>query len=257
MMWVVHAGKETRVKRFIAFLVAVTAVIALVPAASSAKTGSLYKLYNKRYCEIFTVTAPNPPSFTVDVYNTIGLNDCPADKWNAVDFNEVKAQTGSLLSVPNGPRRWLIDAIVGGKAGTPVTLSGLEVRHVGVLTVPSLSPPTYTELKIARTTTWVYNKGRKIHWIVSPEGKKYALQAYTTNTDKTLRAKNLDDLGENPGMALPDGWKYRTIKLKKQLRLKAPGIATITRDGLGGTYQKFKWPKNFFKPVKKSKKTRH
>ena len=60
-----------------------------------------------------------------------------------------------------------------------------------------------------------------------------------------------------PGMALPDGWKYRTIKLKKQLRLKAPGIATITRDGLGGTYQKFNWPKNFFKPVKKSKKTRH
>jgi hypothetical protein len=58
-------------------------------------------------------------------------------------------------------------------------------------------------------------------------------------------------------MALPDGWTYRTIRLKKQLRLKAPGQATIMRDGLGGTYQKFKWPKKFFKPVKKKPKKHH
>ncbi len=73
-------------------------------------------LHNARYCEIFTVTQPDPPDFTVHVYNTIGLNDCPAEQWNAVDYNEVKTQTGALLSVPNGPRRWLIDAIAGGKA---------------------------------------------------------------------------------------------------------------------------------------------
>jgi len=245
------------VKRLIAFLVAAAALTAIAPAAASAKVGNLDGLYNARYCEIFTVTQPDPPDFTVDVYNTIGLNDCPAEQWNAVDYNEVKTQTGALLSVPNGPRRWLIDAIAGGKAGEPLTLSGLEVRHVGVLSVPSLSPSPFTEMSIARTTTWVYNKGRKIHWIVSPEGKKYALQAYTTNVDPTLRAKNLDSMGENPLMALPEGWKYRTIKLKKQLRLPAPGIATIMRDGLGGTYQKFSFPKNFFKPVKKPNKNHH
>jgi len=105
-------------------------------------------------------------------------------------------------------------------------------------------------------TTWVFNKGRKVHWIVSPEGKKYVLQAYTTNVDKSLRAKDLDSMYENPAMVLPEGWNYRTIKLKKQLRLKAPGIATIMRYGLGGTYQKFSWPKDFFKPVKSSKKNR-
>jgi len=245
------------VKKFIAFLVAATAVIALVPAGASAKTGNLLGLYNQRYCEIFTVTQPEPPNFRVDVYNTIGLNDCPADKWAAVDYNEVKTETGALGAQPNGPRRWLIDAIVGGKAGEPVTLSGLEMRHVGVLTVPNLSPVPYTELKIARTTTWVYNKGRTLNYVVSPEGLKYALQAYTTNFDKSLRAKNIPSLATNEAMALPDGWKFRSIKLKKQLRLKAAGLATIMRDPLGGTYQRFKFPKDFFKPVKKPTKKRH
>lgn len=240
-------------KRFIAFLIAAVAVVAFVPQAATAKVGTLNGLFNKRYCEIFAVTAPEPPNFQVDVYNTVGLNDCPADKWAAVDYAEVKSQTGALGAVPNGPRRWLIDAIVGGKAGDPITLSGLEMRHVGVLTVPSLSPAPYTELKIARTTTWVYDKGRDLNYLVSPEGRKYALQAYTNNIDKTLRARNLRSLADNEAMALPEGWKYRTIKLKKQLRLKAPGIATILRDPLAGTYQRFTFPKNFFKPVKKAR----
>jgi len=243
-----------RVRKLIAFLVAATTLIGLVPGAASAKTGTLTGLYNSRYCEVFTVSAPTPPDFTIQVYNTVGLNDCPADEWNAIDYSAVAADTGSIVAVPNGPRRWLIDTIANGKADQPVDIGGLEMRHVAVLTVPSLSPPPYTEMSIARTTTWVYDKGRKVHWIVSPEGRKYALQAYTTNTDKSLRAKNLDSLGENPGMALPEGWRYRTIRLKKQLRLKAPGVVTIMRDALGGTYQKFKWPKNFFKPVKKHKK---
>ena len=62
-------------KKFIAFLVAATAVIALAPQLASAKTGTLTGLYNTRYCEIFTVTRPDPPNYQVDVYNTVGLND--------------------------------------------------------------------------------------------------------------------------------------------------------------------------------------
>ncbi len=240
-------------KRLIAFLIAATAVIALVPGGANAKTGTLTGLYNARYCEVFTVTRPEPPNFKVDVFNTIGLNDCPADKWAAIDYNAVAADTGSLLAVPNGPRRWLIDTIAGGRAGEPVMVSGLEMRHVGVLTVPSLTPVPYVEMKIARVTTWVFNKGRKLHYLVSPEGRKYALQAYTTNVDKSLRAKSMASLATNEAMALPEGWTFKTIKLKKQLRLKAPGIATIMRDPLGGTYQRFTWPKDFFKPVKKAK----
>mgnify|MGYP007051654280 CR=1 FL=1 len=238
-------------KKLIAFLIALTAVIALGPGTAAAKKGDLTGLYNKRYCEIFAVHMPNPPEFSIDIYNTVGLNNCPPAQWNALDWDQIKAETGALGTKPNGPRRWLIDAVLGGEADQPVVLSGLEVRKVAVLNIATLTPENYTEMKIDRTTTWVYNKGRKLHYLVSPTGRKYALQAYTTNVDRSLRAKNLHKLAGNPGMGMPTGWKFKTIRLKKQLRLPAPGVATILRDGLEGTYQKFKFPKNFFKPVKK------
>lgn len=237
----------------------VLAAFLLLPQAGSAAskpTTDLTGLYNQRYCEIFLVSMPRAPLFTVDVYNTVGLNDCPRETWNGLDFDQIKTDTGSIAVAPNGPRRWLIDTIAGGEAGEPTSLGGLEMRFVATLDVPSLQPEPYTEMKIARTTTWVFNKGRKLHFLISPKGRKYALQAYTTTIAKKLRARNLQWMDKRPKMALPDGWSYKTIKLKKQLRLKAPGMATILRDPLAGTYQKFKWPRNFFKPVKKPKKRR-
>lgn len=251
----VNAGKGHEVKKFIAFLIAATTAIALVPATASSAT--LGGLYNQRYCEIFLVGMPDPPGFRVDVYNTVGLNRCPARQWKSLDFEQIKTETGSIAAAPNGPRRWLIDKITGGEAGEPLAIGGLEMRLVATLTVPSLQPEPYTEMKIDRTTTWVYNKGRKLNFLISPKGRKYALQAYTTTIDSSLRARKLRRLGKNPLMALPKGWKYKTIKLKRKLRLKAPGVATILRDPLDGTYQRFRWPKKFFKPVKKKHHKKH
>lgn len=243
-------------KRVFVFLLGLIAVAALAPQAASAKVGNLTGLYNQRYCEIFAVHPGSPSGFAIDIFNTIGLNDCPPEQWNSLDWDQVKQETGALGTKPNGPRRWVIDGILGGQAEEPVTLGGLEVRKVAVLNLPTLTPENYTEMNIARTTTWMYKKGRPLHFLISPEGKKYALQAYTTNVDKTLRAKNLYKLGSNEGMGMPEGWTFKTIRLKKQLKLPADGEATILRDGLEGTYQKFKWPKNFFKPVKKKNKKR-
>jgi len=255
MAWRVN-GKETEVKRAVVFLVGLIAAIALVPQSASAKTGDLRGLYNSRYCEIFAIFPGEPSGFSIDIYNTIGLNDCPRQRWDSLDWNQVREQTGSLGTKPNGPRRWVIDAVLGGKVDEPVTLGGLEVRKVAVLNLPTLAPENYTEMKIGRTTTWVYRKGRPLHYLVSPEGRKYALQAYTTTIDPTLRARNLSGLASNEKMGLPEGWRFKTIRLKKRLKLPAPGVATILRDGVEGTYQKFTWPKNFFKPAKKHKKNK-
>jgi hypothetical protein len=242
------------VKRVVVVLLGAIAAIALIPQAATARKGDLTGIYNKRYCEIFAVFPGEPSGFSIDIYNTIGLNDCPPEQWNSLDWNQVREQTGALGTKPNGPRRWLIDAVLGAEADESVVLAGLEVRKVAVLNLPTLTPENFTEMKIGRTTTWAYRKGRKLHYLVSPGGRKYALQAYTTNVDPTLRARNLDGLASNEKMGLPEGWKFRTIKLKKRLKLPAPGVATILRDGLEGTYQRFRFPKNFFKPVKKPKK---
>ena len=232
--------------RIAAAAVAVIATFLLLPAAGSAKTQAPGKqlggLYNTRYCEIFTVN-PNPEGgFLVDIFNTVGLNRCPAEKWNAVDYKEVAESQGALLAVPNGPRRWVIDKITGAKAGDPLVLSGLEVRPVATLETDNLSPAPFTEIKVNRTTTWNYRKGHYLRQVISPEGKRYAMQAYTRNIDPELNESKLNSIGGDEKMALPDGWRYKVKKLKKTVTLRSAGSTRIVRDGLGCVYQKFKWP---------------
>ena len=211
-------------------------------AATQPKGKGLHGLYNARYCEIFSVTALSP-AITVDVYNTIGLNTCPPAKFAAVDLDAVKAQFGSLGAQKNGPRHWVIDGITGATAGDPLDIGGMEFRLVGVLTPPSLNPAPFEGITINRTTTWNYKKGRTLRIAISPNGTRYAMQAYTNTIDPTLTEKKLNKLGSNPAIAMPEGWKFKTRKLKNKLELRANGIAHIVRDGLGSVYQRFTWPK--------------
>lgn len=222
------------------------AALSLLPSTGSAnqKPGKqLGGLYNTRYCEIFTVNLNPEGGFLVDVFNTVGLNRCPPEKWHAVDFDEVKTSRGALAAAPNGPRRWTIDAISGAKAGEPLVLSGLEIRPVATLETDSLSPPPFTQLKVNRTTTWNYRKGRYLRQVISPTGKRYAMQAYTRTVDPRLNKYRLNRVNRNPLMALPEGWRFKVRKLNRKLTLRSAGSTRIVRDGLGCVYQKFRWPK--------------
>lgn len=229
---------------FVGAAVAIAA-LAMLPTAGMAATQpkgkGLHGLYNARYCEIFSVTSLSP--IAVDVYNTIGLNTCPPAEFAAVDLEAVKTQLGSLGAQKNGPRHWVIDGITGATAGEPMDIAGMVFRKVGVLTPPSLNPAPFEGITINRTTTWNYKKGRTLRIAVSPEGTRYAMQAYTNTIDPTLTEKKLNSLGSNPAIGLPEGWKFKTRKLKHKLELRANGVAHIVRDGLGCVYQRFTWPK--------------
>ena len=223
------------------------AVMLALPAAGQAakqKPGKqLDGIYNTPYCEIFTVYPGDPDGFLVNIFNTVGLNDCPPEQWNALDFAAIKESEGALLSVPNGPRRWVIDAISGATADEPRVISGLEVRQVATLETPSLAPEPFTELRVNRTTEWNYRKGRAIRLVISPEGVRYAMQAYTRTIDPAMTEKKLNRIDRNPQMALPEGWTFKTRKVRRKLVLRSTGQARIVRDGLGSVYQRFKWPK--------------
>ena len=244
-----NRGGLRDVKRFRTIFVGAAVAIAalmMLPtagmAASQPKGKGLHGLYNARYCEIFSVTSLSP-TIAVDVYNTIGLNKCPTDQFAALDLNVAKEQLGSLGTQKNGPRHWVIDGITGATAGEPLEIAGMVFRLVGVLTPPSLNPAPFEGITINRTTTWNYKKGRTLRIAVSPDGTRYAMQAYTNTVDPTLTEKKLNKLGSNPAIAMPEGWKLKTRKLKRNLQLRANGVAHIVRDGLGSVYQRFTWPK--------------
>ena len=207
------------------------------------KSQGIRGLYNSRYCELFLVHRL-APSISVEIFNTVGLNDCPPDRFASVDLARVQAEQDALAVTRNGPRRWVLDAILRGEAGEPVDMDGLEMRSVGSIAPPSLTPPPFTEISIARKTIWRYRKGRTLRMVVSPEGRRYVMQAYSRAPGSTVTERDLNTLGSNPEMMLPEGWSFKTRKVaRRNLDLRADGSATIVRDGLGSVYQRFTWPK--------------
>jgi hypothetical protein len=216
---------------------------AAADASTPAQPPAISGLFNQRYCEILAVGGATPDGFPVTIYNTIGINDCPPEIWDSLDFRAIAASEGLLAASPNGPRRWLIDAVRGTVQGEPKDLGGLMMRPVASLVTKSLAPEPFTETMIARDNSWIFRKGRRIHEVVSPTGSRYVMQAYTNTVDPGLNLKTLASVGSNPLAAIPAGWKFRTRKLKRTLVVKSNGMATIVRDGLRCVYQKYTPPK--------------
>ena len=90
---------------------------------------------DSRYCELLPVFR-NGATFTVEVYNTIGSNDCPADLWDQLDTDALAKTYGAYTVERNGPRYWLINAVTGSgetAAGKIVSFDGLEMKQVATI----------------------------------------------------------------------------------------------------------------------------
>lgn len=195
-------------------------------------------LYNSRYCEIFGVNAPDTEGiYELEVFNTVGINLCPDDEWQAINLTTVASENGWAVAARNGPRFWVMDQIRGAKPPAPVSFGEVPMRKVATLRLPELAQSDFQPFVIERRTQWVYNKGRYVRELVSPNGRRYVMQAYTQNVDPTLTEAGLNEIGANPLTAMPEGWTFRYRKLKRQLILTANGKATILRDGLRSVYQ--------------------
>lgn len=223
----------------------ISMLLLLVPATGGAKPvesgGAIKGLYNTRYCEFLMVKQVSP-TIEADVFNTVGLGDCPPDEFAAASPNA--AEAGYLLTAKSGPSRWTIDGLLTAPKGEPVDLGGLLTRNIGTLSPPSAVPPPFAEMPLSRKTVWNYRRGRTVRFLISPAGRKYAMQSYSRAEGSTLKESDLNGLGSNPGTMLAEGWKFRTKKVKqKWLTLRTRGAAFIVRDGFGNVYQRFSWPK--------------
>ena len=229
--------------------------LAMPAAATAAKSqttvGNNPKMYNERYCEyLFVHTTPTATGAKLvgDVWNTFGLNKCPAAQWAASDKTALAALfPGTLVVKMNGPRYWLIhnapitwESRIDPRGGKVRQFPGMKMRFLTSVDVPLNAIATggmapYAETIVNRRTNFNWSRKYPIHELVSPAGKVYAMQAYSQIKDKTLKLKDLAGLGSK--LALPAGWKYRTRKLKKDLTLKTNGATTVLQDELENTYQ--------------------
>ncbi|MEA2363196.1 MAG: hypothetical protein QOD71_2341 [Thermoleophilaceae bacterium] len=219
-------------------LAAVAAVLAATSiAAAPASAASLGGLHDARYCEIIELEGA-PPDATATVWNTIGLNRCPAAWWRAFDATELAQELGDTAVVLNGPRHFLMDSVTA-SPGVVRSFHGERLRRVAAIpirTAAELVQTPYTDRTIVRDNTWHWRRGRLVYELVAPGGDVYVMQSYSQIRDPSMSIRKLRSLGRR--LDPPPGWRYRTRRLRHDLSVAAiGGHATIVQDELQNTYQ--------------------
>jgi hypothetical protein len=202
-----------------------------------------------RYCELIELKG-SPPSATAIVWNTFGLNNCPAAQWNSLQAGPLARELGDTFVVLNGPRHFLMDSVSAVTGGVRA-FHGLRMRKAATIPIRSaadLVQTPYTDRTIARTNTWRWKRGRTVFELVAPGGDTYVMQSYAQIKDPTLTLAKLATLGRR--LKPPPGWRYRTRRLTQDVVLIARGSATVIQDELQNTYQ-------LATTTRRGKRTRH
>lgn len=202
---------------------------------------------NVRYCELVP-TYRRGITLRTEIWNTLGLNDCPAAEWAALDAEKIKAELGAVNVRLNGPRYWVLDEIsaVGGltAAGEQATFGtlGMKLRAVLETRIGSalVGDQRYTPNTVQRDTRYVFYGGEYVYTLNSPEGDVYVMQSYAQIIDPELTIDDLKTLGER--LTLPEGWRYVAVRLDSDFILLSGGETTIVQDDFLNTYQRTKAP---------------
>jgi hypothetical protein len=201
---------------------------------------SIEGVRDARYCEIIPVVRQGF-HLTATVYNTLGLNDCPAAVWDAITEDAMKQRFDALTVLLNGPRYFIMDKIAASgatKAGKTIEAGGLKLTERATIDVGLLDllHRPYREQLINRDTIYTFKAGRPAFMLEAADGSRYVMQAYSQIVDKTLSYADLPTLGAK--LKLPTGWRYSSTVPGQDLVLGAKGTATVVQDELENTYQK-------------------
>jgi hypothetical protein len=210
---------------------------AVILTAAALAASTLGGLHDARYCEVIALKGA-PPDATAVVWNTIGLNRCPAAWWNAFDAGDLAHELGATVVVLNGPRHFLMDSVSVPRAGRVRAFHGQKLRRVAAIpirTAADVAQVPYSDRVIERDNTWRWQRGRRVYELVAPGGDVYVMQSYSQIKDRGLSIGKLRSLGRR--LDLPQGWRYRSRVLRRPLALGADGQATIVQDELQDTYQ--------------------
>jgi hypothetical protein len=229
-------------------ILVVAGLVILVAAAAAQPSGTPMKMLDdvrdRRYCELFVVKRQGA-GLAADVYNTLGLNDCPQAAWDAIDTAKVASELGAVRVIRNGPRHFIMDRL----ASSDVTrnaadIQGLAMRPVATMSLrlPELIEKRtfYVVRTIRRTTDWIFLAGKPVYELVSPNGQVYVMQSYSQIVDPGLGYTDLAALGSR--LKPPKGWQYRSRTLTADLVAQSRGKAHVIQDELQNTYQRLPSP---------------
>ncbi|MGD0085205.1 MAG: hypothetical protein ABSD78_18750 [Acidimicrobiales bacterium] len=197
-------------------------------------------LWGVRYGEILLARFDGT-SFSAEVWNTMGFNDCPPTEFAELDARAIAAERCALVALKNGPRHWVLDAIEAQMRETaPTTKFGtLEMFLAATVDFGSTppSPIAYTERSVARDTVFEWAAGTPLYQLTSPDGKVYVMQAIALYVDPSQTLDSLKSLADR--LELPDGWTFATHVADRPLRLlSTEGVATVLQDELANTYHR-------------------
>jgi hypothetical protein len=175
---------------------------------------------DSRYGEIFIIKETG-----LDVYNTTGMNDCPAALWDKLDVEAVKKDFGAMQVQKNGPHFWMMDEQTL-TMGETRTFGGIDARWaahapLSVVQKGATGGKPYAIYTPSKTQSMVYSKAKPVFELVDPEGHVYVLQA----REEKFPIPELAKLGDK--LSLPQGWKYQTRTLTEDLKLDLSPAQTI------------------------------
>jgi hypothetical protein len=198
-------------------------------------------LRGTRYGEIILARFDGT-SFSAEVWNTMGFNDCPPAEYAELDEQAIAAERGALMALKNGPRHWVLDAIEAQMRQTaPTTKFGTLEMFLAATVDFGANPPSplpYVERRVARDTVFEWAAGTPLYELTSAEGTAYVMQALSLAVDPGQTLDTLSTLPQH--LEIPAGWKFATRIQDRPLRLLSDedGIATVLQDDFANTYQR-------------------
>jgi hypothetical protein len=213
-------------------LTQVTEVVTFTLVSAEPITG----LSGKRFGEILLVT-PGEAGPQAAVYNSFGLNECPAELWSALDAKAIASENGAATALLDGPRYWLMNEIEKPTQGMRIVknFGGIDMLLQSQTLLSAINPAPYTANQVHRHSVSTFDTGEVVYELHDPALRRWVMQTWSQIVDPNLSRADLAGLGERLG--LPQGWTYQSRTLTTPLRIDTTThAAQILHDDLANSY---------------------
>ncbi len=183
----------------------------------------------------------------VSMYNTTGLNggedshdSAPKALSDQLDPKKIAKRYQAISVAISPPRYWTADWFID-RVGVVRNFDGLDAAWMGNSQAPAVelsakpTPEAYRARLVASTLIVGFKKGSEVYLLDDPKGRTWVMISYTDKYTPGMTIDKLQSLGDV--ITAPQGWKFRTATLNKDLVLEPKGgFAGFTQDEKGNVY---------------------